>query len=250
MGTPSSFSSPFFDYLATLPPEKQKQVLGARQYQFGFLKNQHLINQVWIDYEASYSVTEMNLALQCCHIIMQACNIKQPDSCLITDATACVGGNTIAFASIFHDVMAVELDPRKHAFLLHNLQVLGHPLNLGDVRCILGDCLEAIPLHGVRDVIFFDAPWGGKSYDDHHTQKLAIGGLGMPEVCYNVKGFCKYIALKVPFNFDFQDFDARTSSFLVKLSHHEMGYNRAKKRCKFVLLVYQCMPHVTDSLMK
>ena len=102
------------------------------------------------------------------------------DSAVI-DATACVGGNALAFARCFSTVVAIEIDPLKVGYLRENIAHVRSEEAVGeqqhrhlkrlteDLRVVQGDCLAELP--GQLDalagegkgptVVFADPPWGG-----------------------------------------------------------------------------------------
>ena len=62
----------------------------------------------------------------------------------VVDATACVGGNSIAFARRFPRVVAVELNMERSRMLAHNITHVRRFERLGRVDVVQGDCLEKL----------------------------------------------------------------------------------------------------------
>ena len=69
----------------------------------------HQRHLMQMDELSVYSVTPGTLADRITDIVIKYCD-QDPMTMTITDATACVGGNTISFSKKFGKVNAVELD--------------------------------------------------------------------------------------------------------------------------------------------
>ena len=104
---------------------------------------------------------------------------------VITDATACVGGNTVSFAKHFKTVQAIELDESRYHQLKHNLDLIttayGGNYFLGEVRLYHGDCLSLCS-QLKQDVVFVDPPWGGSAYKEQCGTELYLSG--MSKACH------------------------------------------------------------------
>ena len=176
-----------------------------RDFLFRFIpveKRKHLK----LDEEALYSVTDQYTADK----ISKEIKKIFPDIKTITDATACIGGNTYSFSKYFETVNAIELDAIKYDYLAYNLSVLEST----NVTLWNGDSLSILPnLH--QDIIFLDPPWGGPNYKDKKNIDLYLSDIELSEVCRMIKPYSNYIALKVPTNFDLDKFTERTKTFMV-----------------------------------
>jgi len=82
-----------------------------------------------------------------------------PNLSTITDATANVGCNTISFAHYFSHVNAVELDPLEYNRLENNIK----QYNLDNVLIYNEDYTKILDKLN-QDVVFIDAPHGGKKH--------------------------------------------------------------------------------------
>jgi tRNA1(Val) A37 N6-methylase TrmN6 len=126
----------------------------------------------------------------------------------VTDACACVGGDTIALAKHFARVTAVEVDRGTHDILTHNLRTYG----LLSERCepLRADCVELFRDPAWRsDVVYIDPPWNqaGRPW---HTQLASVmpqlSGRGVEAVASELlgrEGGPVMVVLKCPWNFDF-----------------------------------------------
>jgi predicted RNA methylase len=174
------------------------------------------------DDEAFYSVTDQYTADKISRELKKQC----PDAQLITDGTACVGGNSFSFSKHFPFVQAIELDKIRFDYLKANLQTL-ETIN---VACYWGDCLDVVP-YLKQDLVFLDPPWGGPSYKDKKSIDLYLSGVELSEICKIVKPYCSYLALKVPQNFALERFNGRVERWM------NLVYRNTELR-KMQLLIY------------
>ena len=159
--------------------------------------------KIKFDQEALYSVTDSSSADSMTSIISRLPGVSP--SSTITDLTACVGGNVISFARVFRAVNAVEIDAVRFDLLRHNVHEI-----LGEGRNIVfrhGDAIEQVALLR-QDIIFMDPPWGGTDYMKcSGSLKMYLSGRNIGELCENLfRNHARYIAVKVPVNFDVEDF--------------------------------------------
>ncbi|EGZ24954.1 hypothetical protein PHYSODRAFT_554948 [Phytophthora sojae] len=145
---------------------------------------------------------------------------------VVTDGTACVGGNVLSFCDFFTHVNAIENDSTRVQMLRHNLQVLKKT----NARCIHANYLDVM-LELQQDVVFLDPPWGGPEYKDLEKVDLFLGGLPLHEICARLQGSAKCIVLKVPSNFDGEKFS--------KLVPGKVVIRRDLKKMHLVLLDFR-----------
>ena len=123
---------------------------------------------------------------------------------IITDGTAGIGGNSIAFGMTFKKVNAVEIDEMQYNALVNNVDVY----KLNNVNCHFGNCLKIIPLLD-QHIIFLDPPWGGKLYKKVKKLDLFLSGIPLVFIVNLWKKKCKnleMVALKIPKNFSLENF--------------------------------------------
>lgn len=159
-----------------------------------------------LDNEALYSTTDQLTANKIAKIVAKVV----PDVKTVTDATACIGGATLAFSKVFHKVNAIELDRTRYEYLRHNMTILGASKN---VQCIYGDALDQCAKLQ-QDLVFLDPPWGGPEYKMLDRVTLRLSNKPLSEVCRAIAPFTKYIAIKVPTNFDAEAFFHETRDCL------------------------------------
>ena len=161
---------------------------------------------IQMDDEALFSTTDQVTADKITNDLLKFA----PSSSTITDATACVGGNTYSFAQVYHKVCAIEKDVVRYKMLKHNMHVLGVSAN---VSCIHGDSLDVC--RGQRqDVVFIDPPWGGPEYKRYTQIDLHMIPHALSEFCEKIAPFTKFIAIKAPTNFNEEKFVDDTRSFM------------------------------------
>jgi hypothetical protein len=153
-----------------------------------------MANALKMDDIAQFSTTDAKTADNIVKFILKII----PKSASIIDATACIGGSAFAFANTFQEVRAIELDPVRYQHLVDNKELL----KMQNLECICGDALELIPRIERSDLIFIDPPWGGPVYKTEPSVYLSLSGIPIHEVCDHLAPYTKYIALKVPTNFD------------------------------------------------
>lgn len=120
----------------------------------------------------------------------------------VTDATACIGGNTLEFARAFAHVHAVELDSMRADMLRHNLAWLRL-----DAGVTVHDA-DYCNLHATlrQDVVFIDPPWGGKRYKQQERVRLYLSDRDVGDLCGAILTHTTHVVVKVPRNFDLRHF--------------------------------------------
>ena len=152
-----------------------------------------------LDAVAEYSVTDEETAESFTALLLHLL----PSTSTVTDACACVGGNTLSFARHFSHVQACELDHTRYTMLNHNLSIA---LPSASVSTFLGSYLDLF--HLLRGhAVFIDPPFGGTDYELYDTVQPALGGVGMGELSRRVltqSRQTKVIMMKLPRNVDWR----------------------------------------------
>lgn len=125
---------------------------------------------------------------------------------IITDATACMGGDLVSFSKVFKLVNGVEIDQENFEFLIENAK----RFNCLNVNLFCQDYLEIYDKLK-QDIIYIDPPWGGTEYKTKDKIYLKIGGMDLWQLLKNIRDqkLAKYIFIKVPLNvsLDFIQYD-------------------------------------------
>ena len=220
-------------YLRSLPAAMQKKIDDKRKYFFAGL-GPDICSKLLMDEEASFSVTETKLAQETTNVLLKWTEWGTAAATkTITDATACVGGNTINFADHFAHVHAIEMDPLRATFLAHNVKLA---CDSNKVTVHQNDALELLP-NLKQDIVFFDPPWGGPEYANKaNGLDLFLSDRPLADVCRGLEGLTQYIALKVPKNFKFKQFTLEVEKGgLMQQKGCQHMYSQG--RCKFVIIL-------------
>jgi hypothetical protein len=150
--------------------------------------------------ESIYSVSKVNGAnftIQQIANYFKTLNVN-PKDVIITDGTANVGSDTIMFGIKFKNVNSVEIDDTTYNALKNNVD----QYKLANINVIKGDINNVID-NLTQDVIYLDAPWGGRDYKKKDKMKLYLGDKEISDFVSDHTKRAKLFALKVPFNYDF-----------------------------------------------
>lgn len=181
------------------------------KYLFGDYPDE-LLEKLSYDYISIYSITPADLAYKLTLCLEECCNKilkKNMNESIITEMTACIGGNVISFAHKFKHVNAIELCEERFNYLNKNLELF----NLNNkVTTINGDSMIEIA-NLKQDIIFFDIPWGGRSYKYKEKINLYISKIPSYDACDLVREFTKILVMKIPNNFNLGKFISRLNSF-------------------------------------
>jgi hypothetical protein len=219
-------------YMRKLPPRIRNTINMKCRSGFRFLRlSDRIFNQILMDEEASYSITEASLADVVTDEILRVTRGVN----YVTDATACIGGNTINFAHRFSHVNAVEIDPIRAKYLKHNTKLMCY---IGTVTVLNGDYTHN---HKTlkQDLVFLDPPWGGPSYTDFGMDQLhlSLSNKDLAVLCLELD--TKYIAVKVPYNFAFSAFLKDTHGILTELCRTPIGRSIRTNKPSFILTVLE-----------
>jgi 16S rRNA G966 N2-methylase RsmD len=161
-------------------------------------------------------------------------NIQSSDI-TIMDGTACVGGDSIAFGQMFGTVISSEIDLDRYKMLVNNLKVF----ELYNVIPVNDDCLKIFYRINFIDIMYFDPPWGGKSYKNENYIRLCIGDLFIDEIVniifnhdtsnnmsndtsIKIKSDVKMAIFKLPKNYDIQGLYQKTKSNNIMMLMYEL----------------------------
>lgn len=148
--------------------------------------------------EGCYSITRRRDAERIMNVLKNVFpNMK---SLSITDATACIGGDTLNFASRFGHVHSIELKDDNFKALSNNVEVYG---------------FQNVTMHHADSVSFFnwnthilyiDPPWGGKDYKKHQNLDLYMSNTRLDVWLEDIlmrRNRPSNIILKLPVNYNF-----------------------------------------------
>ncbi len=153
-------------------------------------------NKLLFTDESIYSSSKVEGSKLLKNIIFE--NLKD-ENITITDGTANIGTDSIYLSNYFKNINSVEISNINYQALTNNINVF----KTNNIKPILGDVLNEINnLH--QDVIYIDAPWGGRNYKKNDNMKLYLGNMEILEFYKNFKDKAKIFIFKIPFNYNFE----------------------------------------------
>lgn len=160
-------------------------------------------NKLQMSLNSSYSITKPKDAKQIEGFINKYIGGK---NLTILDGTANVGGDVINFGlnPNVEKVVAIEINADTFSKLENNIRVYGLEKKIKAIHGNSLDIIEKCADGDHYDILFLDAPWGGKSYKKQKFLNLEMSGkklvdvVKMAQKCQNIDN----IILKIPFNFN------------------------------------------------
>lgn len=153
--------------------------------------------KLWTTDEGSYSITRRRDAEQIIHIMK--ITVPEWSEKSITDATGCIGGDTLNFATMFDKVHSIELNIDNFEALKNNVGVYGFT----NISLYHGDCTDVYKW--ASDVLYIDPPWGGPNYRTIQNLNLFLGKIRLDEWLEDILSGPyrpSHIFLKVPLNYN------------------------------------------------
>ena len=212
-----------------------EDIRGKRDYLFKSQIAAQNLKYIQVDETALYSVTDGDTAIE------QAEKIKKTITGLtgfsakdfiITDGTANVGGNTIAFGREFHSVNSVEISPLRASLLANNIMVAGTQENttvhVADYTKIWRTLQQ--------NIIFLDPPWGGKNYKKRDKLDLFLGATNVNDLIKDIAEAkaANIIAMKVPINYNLDKLEEKLGSIILGIEKIYM-----KKQDLIIIIISQ-----------
>lgn len=154
--------------------------------------------QLKLTEEGSYSITRQKDAERAISIMKNVVGDLKTKT--ITDATSCVGGDTIHFANEFRFVNSIELNVQNFQVLQSNVETYGFT----NIQFHNGDATKLFQWKS--DVLYIDPPWGGPQYKEQKMLNLYMSGNRLDHWLEQIllrKNRPSYIFLKLPYNYNF-----------------------------------------------
>lgn len=146
--------------------------------------------------EGAFSITKPYESAQ---IIFLVQNFIQENihNKIITDGTACMGGDVVKFSKYFKYVNAVEILEENFNLLIENCKIF----NCQNVNLFNQDYTE-IYEKLKQDIIYLDPPWTGPGYKSKESIVLKLGDFEIWKLINIIKSknLSKYIFIKAPSN--------------------------------------------------
>ncbi len=147
-----------------------------------------------------YSSSGIVASVQLVNIIKKYIN-KNPEDVIVTDGTSNIGSDTINLAMNFKSVNAYEIDSINFQALENNVK----QFKLNNVKLYQSDVTTT--LTDSQDVIYVDAPWGGKDYKQSANISLYLSGMEISEFYQRFSSRANLFIFKVPTNYKFSNFE-------------------------------------------
>jgi 16S rRNA G966 N2-methylase RsmD len=162
-----------------------------------FPVNKNSINLKYDD-EGLWSITLPDEADLISKMILN--DIKDINGSVIFDGMSGLGGNLISFSKYFKKVIGFEINKNRYNLLKNNLNIF----NINNALIRNESCISY--LNEYCDAYFFDPPWGGPNYKNTKLIKITIDNLSLYDIVKKIKQNNKYIYLKLPVNYDLNEF--------------------------------------------
>lgn len=141
---------------------------------------------------------------------------------IITDATACIGGNSYYFLKDFKSVNLVEPDINNFNILKVNTN---HQINTFNCS------YNWVKFMLRQDIVYLDPPWGGTEYKSKRKIDLYLDNLNVLDIINEIYNYTKIVALKVPNNFNTFRIQNKFWNFKI--------YNITKsKKCIYKIIIF------------
>ena len=152
--------------------------------------------------EGNFSITRPYESAQIIYLIENFIRyIEQNDielsTKIITDATACMGGDLIRFSKYFRMVNGIEIIEENFDLLVENCKRFG----CFNVNLFCQNYLEIFDKLK-QDVIYIDPKWGGIDYKNKDSIVLKLNDIEISDLVHIIKSkkLAKYIFIKAPSN--------------------------------------------------
>jgi 16S rRNA G966 N2-methylase RsmD len=152
--------------------------------------------------EGKYSITKRKDAERIINILKNV--IKDIQTKTITDATGCIGGDTINFSLNFNTVHSIEINEENYNALVNNVKVY----EVKNVFIQKGNAVELFNWYS--DVLYVDPPWGGPDYRNKQNLDLYMSSKRIDQWFEEIllrKNRPRYLVLKLPHNYNFKRFN-------------------------------------------
>jgi len=168
---------------------------------------------IMMDDVAKYSITLPEKADMISEIIKKNYHLNyQTDDMTqltITDAMACVGGNTLSFAKSFKSVNANEINITRYQYLVNNMK----EYNMENISFYNSNYLNLINKLK-QHIVFIDPPWGGPIYKSQYKMDIIINTddnkeIKLHEIIDDIlkdENETKMIIFKLPINHNIDNF--------------------------------------------
>lgn len=126
-------------------------------------------------------------------------DVCKTNDLVITDGTSNIGTDSIHLGNEFKFINCVEINDENYEALKNNISILNTSKNMRSIKGDINEVIEGLE----QDLIYIDAPWGGKNYKELKKLKLYLNDVEILDFYLKFKENAKYFIFKIPFNYDF-----------------------------------------------
>ncbi len=181
------------------------------------------IDNFELNEEGNYSITKPHESLQIVTIMASIIgNLKDK---IITDGTACMGGDTIRFIKYFKHINAVECNETNFKLLIKNCNKYYDIENIYDnfsIQFYHDDYLTIYnKLH--QDIVYLDPPWSGPNYKSKESIILKLNDIELYKIVKLIKDskIAKHLFIKAPSNVCFDKLECDSIHSITKYKNTE-----------------------------
>lgn len=181
------------------PKEIRLKPVDAKKY---FDASNDQLNKLRFSDVSLYSSTPTDQATYTAELLLSYYTKENLKTKVLTDATACIGGNAWVFADYVKQVQANELSKLHADMLADNMKTLGKNNVSVTNENYLTNYLDL-----AQDIVFFDPPWGGTEYKQASEVEIELRDASdnpkkIDEIINGLLSYrCETMLLKLPVNY-------------------------------------------------
>lgn len=190
---------------------------------FPDMQNKHIL----MDDVSKYSITLPDKADIISEIIKKNYQLIFPndnlDELTITDAMACVGGNTLSFSTSFKNVNANEINTTRFQYLVHNMKQY-EKTNILFYNDNYLNLIQKLK----QNIVFIDPPWGGPIYKSQYKMDIMIQKDVIPEAKEDTSIPLKELKLDEIIDDIFLNPDTKMIIYKLPINHNIENFKKYK----------------------
>ena len=176
--------------------------LNYKEFIYKYFKkiNNVNLNNIEINIDSNYSITLPANTEKIAKYIKK----DMPSVEYIIDGTTNIGSTAAVLSQYFKKIYSVEIDKKTYQKLIHNIaeykinNIISYHY---DIITFMKDKLQEIGFNLDKFCLFLDPPWSGAFYKTETLINLFLSDINIVDFIKKIK--CKYIAIKVPYNYNF-----------------------------------------------
>ena len=137
----------------------------------------------------------------------------------ITDGTANIGTDSINLGTLYKNINSIEISKINYTALDNNIKVFDLE---NRIKCYNGDVNVKIK-DLEQDIIYIDAPWGGKEYKNDSNISLFLGNVEITDFYLNNINKAETFIFKVPYNYNFNNLYSKINNSKIYKHSYKKG---------------------------